>query len=75
LEWLAGFCDRVLLLAEGRIAADGPPRQVLSSLEMGAVGLQPTRFTRAARLARESGAISPELDLPITLDQAAEIFQ
>jgi energy-coupling factor transport system ATP-binding protein len=75
LEWLAGFCDRVLLLAEGRIAADGPPRQVLSSLEMGAVGLQPTRFTRAARLAREIGAISPELDLPITLDQAAEIFQ
>jgi energy-coupling factor transport system ATP-binding protein len=75
LEWLAKVCDRVLLMADGHIVADGPPRQVLTSPEMDSVGVQPTRFTRAARLACERGAISAELDLPVTLEQAAEIFR
>lgn len=75
LEWLAGFCDRVLLLAEGCIVADGAPQRVLTSSKLNTIGIQPTRFTRAAHLAGEKSAISPELDLPITLEQAMEIFR
>ncbi len=75
LEWLARFSDRVLLLAEGHVIADGPPRSVLTSSELDATGLQPTRFTRAARSARERGAATADGDLPVTLEQATEIFR
>jgi energy-coupling factor transporter ATP-binding protein EcfA2 len=75
LEWMAGFCDRVLLLEEGRIVADGPPNRVFTSTKLERIGIQSTRYTRAARLTRESGLISSEPNLPITLDQAVEIFR
>ncbi len=75
LEWLARFSDRVLLLNEGRVIADGSPRSVLTSSELEAIGLQPTRFTRAARSAREHGVGKVDGVLPITLEQAMEIFR
>ena len=31
LDWIKLICDRVVLLRHGRIAADGPPRQVIST--------------------------------------------
>jgi energy-coupling factor transport system ATP-binding protein len=75
LEWLARFSDRVLLLSEGRVIADGAPRSVLTSSKLDEIGLQPTRFTRAAQSARARGASKTDGDLPITLEQATEIFR
>jgi lipopolysaccharide transport system ATP-binding protein len=31
LNWVKLICDRAILLRRGRIAADGPPRQVISA--------------------------------------------
>jgi energy-coupling factor transporter ATP-binding protein EcfA2 len=74
LEWVAAFADRVLVLHEGRLVADGPPAEILASSDLPQYGLEPTRYTRAARAAREAGWRS-DGPLPVTLEQAVAFFQ
>jgi energy-coupling factor transporter ATP-binding protein EcfA2 len=74
LEWVAAFADRVLVLHEGRLVADGPPGEVLASEELGRYGLEPTRYTQAARLAEQEG-LRRAGELPVTLDEAIEYFK
>jgi energy-coupling factor transport system ATP-binding protein len=73
LEWIAAFADRVLVLSEGSLAADGPPRQVLGSADLERAGLRPSRYTLAARRAQELGLASAA-PLPVTLEQAVEFL-
>ncbi len=73
LEWIAVHADRVILLDDGRIVKDGPPRQVLADPELEQHGLAPTRYTQAARLAVERGVASNG-HLPVTLDEAIAFF-
>ncbi len=75
LEWVAVFADRVVVLHEGRIVADGPPQEVLAGPALGAAGLAPTRYTRVARRARELDLLAPDRPLPVTLRQALATFQ
>jgi len=75
LEWLARFADRVLFLHEGRIIRDGPPRDVLTASWIEEKCVQPTRYTVAARRARERGMAQKERELPITLEEAAGFFR
>ncbi len=74
LEAIAAVAGRVIALEAGRIVADGPPRQVLADPLMEEIGVGATRFTRAARLARQQGRVDPARPLPVTLDQAVEFF-
>lgn len=75
IEWIAEFADRVIALQDGKILHSGPPRQVLTSeqLRKGNFGL--SRYTKAARAAREQGLWPADLDLPVTLEEAAAGFQ
>lgn len=74
LEWLATFADRILAMANGRIVADGTPREVLTNREIEEHGIIPTRYTQAAWLAEAQGyLVSPEV-IPVTLKQAQEHF-
>ena len=75
LEWLAHHADRVILLRKGSIEADGPPRQVLASMEAAGSGVQQTRYSLAARKAVESGLMPGNKVIPVTLEQAIEFFQ
>jgi energy-coupling factor transport system ATP-binding protein len=75
LEWLAGFADRVILMAEGGIVADGSPRSVLASPLMEQYGVRQTLYTRAASLAQTRGALRRDLALPVTLEEAVEVFR
>lgn len=75
LEWVGSFADRVVALSEGRIIADGNPREVLSSSLMGDTGVGYTRYTRSAQLAIGKGFAQQKDQLPITLDQTVEFFQ
>jgi energy-coupling factor transporter ATP-binding protein EcfA2 len=75
LEWIATFADRVLLLANGRIVADGPPADILSSPDLDQYGLDPTRYTQAARLAQAARGLKDTGPLPVTLDQAVDFFK
>ena len=75
LEWVAAFADRVLVLHEGKLVADGPPAEILASPTLLPYGLEPTRYTQAARAALEAGFQSPQSGLPVTLEQAVEFFR
>jgi energy-coupling factor transporter ATP-binding protein EcfA2 len=75
LEWMAVFAHRVIVLADGRIAADGLPQEVLASPELEQVGVNPTRYTRAARQAQAQGLVVAGRPLPVTLEQAIAFFR
>lgn len=75
LEWVAGFSDRVLVLADGRLLADGPPGSTLTSQAARQAAVGETRYTAAARLARDRGAATADGPLPVSLRQAVEFFR
>ncbi len=75
LEWVAAFADRVLVLHEGRLVADGLPGDVLASPDLSQYGLEPTRYTQAARAAQAAGLPFPPANLPVTLEEAVEYFR
>ncbi|MGH2536565.1 MAG: energy-coupling factor ABC transporter ATP-binding protein [Candidatus Promineifilaceae bacterium] len=74
LEWVAVHAERVLALAAGHIAADGPPAEVLVGDGLEELGVAPARYTQAARLAREQG-LCPAARLPVSLDETADFFR
>lgn len=75
IEWLASFADRVIALHKGTVALDGSPRQVLTSPRLAEIGVDPLRYTTAARGARAAGLWPEEYQLPATLDQAVVGFK
>lgn len=74
-EWLAEHADRAILLAEGRLLDDGPPRQVLASETAERHGVRLAEFTLAARAALNRGLVDPSEPLPVTLEQTVAFFQ
>lgn len=75
LEWIAVFADRVLVLQDGRLVADGPPGEVLTRENLPDLGLEPTRYTQVARAAAAAGRRGKGDDLPATLAAAVEYFR
>jgi energy-coupling factor transporter ATP-binding protein EcfA2 len=75
LEWVAAFADRVIALAAGEVVADGLPADVLTDESLLARGVGQTRYTLAARRARELGRRPAERKLPVTLEEAADFFK
>ena len=75
LEWVATFADRVMVLHQGKLVADGPPGEILASPTLQQFGLEPTRYTQAARAARAAGWRPGDQALPVTLEQAVEFFR
>ncbi len=75
IEWLASFADRVVALHEGTVVLDGLPRAVLTSPRLAEIGVDPLRYTTAARRARAAGLWPADVQLPATLDQAAAGFR
>jgi len=75
LERLADFADNILVLNHGRIAANGAPSSVLTDPLIEAIGVQPTRYTQAARAAKERNLIEMDKELPVTLSDARGYFR
>ena len=75
LEWIATYAERVLVLADGALVADGPPAEVLTSPALLVHAVGQTRYTQAARIVRERGGLPAEQPLPVTLPQAIETFK
>lgn len=75
LEWVAVFADRVIALSGGSIVGDGLARDVLTDERLLEKRIGQTRYTQAARLARQRGKWPSALPLAVTLDQAVEGFK
>jgi energy-coupling factor transport system ATP-binding protein len=71
VEALAALVDRIVVLAEGRVALQGGTRQVLSHVdEFDALGLRPPAVTELAH------ALAPaDPELPVTVDEALRWFE
>ncbi len=74
LEWVAAYADRVIVLDEGAIAADGAPTDVLTAPELETSGVGATRYTQAARRGQQQGLASAKHSLPVTLEQAVAFW-
>jgi energy-coupling factor transport system ATP-binding protein len=75
LEWLAVFADRLIAMAGGKIIADGKPADVLTDEKISATGVGQTRFTEAARKARDIGRWPVGRRLAVTLEDAVAGFK
>jgi energy-coupling factor transporter ATP-binding protein EcfA2 len=73
VEWIAQFADRVVALHEGQVLLDGKPSEVLTSDLLPEKGFGISRYTSAARRAREQGLWKRDT-LPVTLDEAVDGF-
>ncbi|WP_319542273.1 ABC transporter ATP-binding protein [uncultured Pseudodesulfovibrio sp.] len=67
MEMVARYADRVLVLHEGKLVMNGPPAEVLVDPRMQEVGLDWTRYTKVAVLAKERQLWKEEHALPVTL--------
>jgi energy-coupling factor transporter ATP-binding protein EcfA2 len=74
VEWIAQFADRAVALHEGQILLDGTPAEVLSSDLLPEKGFGISRYTSAARKAKEQGLWKKDR-LPVTLEEAVEGFR
>lgn len=74
LEWVAVFADRVVALAEGMIVADGTAAEILTDETLLGKGIGQTRYTQAARQARQLGRWPGTRPLPVILEQAVQGF-
>ena len=74
VEWIANFADRVIALYEGQILLEGKPQDVLTSDSLIDKGFGISRYTSAARTAKELGLWTRDT-LPVTLDKAVEGFK
>lgn len=72
LEWVALFADRVIALYEGETALDGPPGEVLASALLKEIGLDWTRLTKVAGLARATGVWSQGKSLATTFSETVK---
>jgi energy-coupling factor transporter ATP-binding protein EcfA2 len=74
MEWIAEFADKVVALHNGSVLLEGKPQEVLTSdlLTDKAFGI--SRYTSAARKAKELGLWKQD-QLPVTLDEAVEGFK
>jgi energy-coupling factor transport system ATP-binding protein len=74
-EHVAQFADRVLALDGGAVVLDGTPAEVLTSDRLEEVGVSVSRYTLAARAAREVGRWPGGRPLPIRLEEAVRGFR
>lgn len=74
VEWIAQYADRVVALHEGQILIEGKPRDVLTSPLLPERGFGLSRYTMAAREAREGKLWPAGLILPVTLQEAVDGF-
>lgn len=74
-EELAQIVDRVLLVSDGRIAAEGPPEEVFSATDMlREHRVRPPDITQSFHVLRRHAGMNEAAALPVTLAEAHDAF-
>ena len=66
LDLLAGVCDRVLALDEGRLTLEGPAESILADPTLHALGVAEPSPVRLRRLANEAGIPAAAIELALS---------
>ena len=66
LDLLAGVCDRVLALDEGRLTLEGPAESILADPTLHALGVAEPSPVRLRRLATEAGIPAEAIELALS---------
>ncbi|WP_245577215.1 energy-coupling factor ABC transporter ATP-binding protein [Maridesulfovibrio zosterae] len=72
LEWVAKYADRVVVMNSGKIVMQGTPAEVLTSPLIKEIGLDWTRYTHVASLAKTIGIWSNASGLGITFEEVVD---
>lgn len=75
LEWIVEYADRLIALSGGSLLADGDPAQLFIEENLLRHGIGQTRYTQAARIARQRNAWPIDTKLPVTLQEAVSGFR
>ncbi|RLE66431.1 MAG: hypothetical protein DRJ47_02490 [Thermoprotei archaeon] len=76
VEELAKFADRIILLTEGRIVFDEPPRRLFSKCtELRKIGVYPPQVTELFYRLNSLSGNSRSLFLPLTVEEAYKLFR
>lgn len=75
MERVAEFAHRIVVLKEGKVIVDGQPREVFSHPHFAESGLNPPKYTMAARKLEELNRWTKPGDYPVTIDEAEEEFK
>lgn len=75
LELLEKHCDEIFVVADRGIVTQGQPHAALSDPRLETWGVGPTRYTRAARAAKDRGVIAPDAAIPVSYGEAVEVFR
>ncbi len=65
LDLVSAYASRIIIMDKGQIKADGAPRNVLSSKEVGSLGIGLPKVIRLYRMLRENGVKLGELPLSV----------
>ncbi len=74
-ELVAEFADRGIVLHDGQVQLDGPPRAVLADPRLSTLAVSVARYTALAQTARERGLWPAQELLPVTLDETVSGFE
>ena len=73
MEKIASYCDRVLILDEGKLVDFNTPQKIFSRDDLELLGLEPPAFTK---ICKGLGLKNPLTDCyPVTLEEAQELMQ
>lgn len=74
VELLRQHCDRIAVIAHETVAAIGLPREILADERLDQWGIETTRYATAARAAVRRGILPADIQIPVSLDEAATVF-
>jgi len=75
LEEVSKYADRVLVMNEGKIIANGRPREVFSNPNLlYEIGIRPPWAAETIVRLKKMGLISPNSPIPLTPEEAAQIL-
>lgn len=69
LEKMAAYCDRLILMHEGKVVDFDTPEKIFSRGDLEALGVQPPAFTR---ICKSNGIALPDGTYPATLESALQ---
>ena len=74
LDLAASYATRVIIMNDGKIVLDGPPREILSSEEAKLIGIGIPKATRLYQILKNDGIPFKGNETPITPKEIAELI-